>query len=232
MPNFSPRRVIDYDQRISQIENYLSRLGNNPISAAVEGQNDGLNTPATAPSLGIENFSDLQDVDDSGAAEGYIPVYTGGTYVVTDWTPAAFGFGGQSSPTAWVHIGVGTAAAGTSPLKLTSGTNLTSPEAGSVEYDGTELYFTRASTRLKVLMDTPVDGTNITLGTVTGTKIGVATNNKIGFFGAAPVVRPAAYTPVNVTVDRSWDSDATTLDELSDVVGTLVADLQSLGLIG
>jgi hypothetical protein len=40
----------------------------------------------------------------------------------------------------------GTASAGTAPLKLTSGTNLTTDEAGVFEYDGTSLYFTDDAT--------------------------------------------------------------------------------------
>jgi hypothetical protein len=34
------------------------------------------------------------------------------------------------------------------------------------------------------------DGVNLTFGTVTGTQIGTATGQKIGFFGSAPVVQP------------------------------------------
>lgn len=39
----------------------------------------------------------------------------------------------------------GTATASTAPLKFTSGTNLTTPEAGAVEYDGTEFYGTSST---------------------------------------------------------------------------------------
>lgn len=39
----------------------------------------------------------------------------------------------------------------------------------------------------------------------------------------------AAFTPTNVTPDRSFDADATTLDEIADVLGTLIADLQTIG---
>ena len=35
-----------------------------------------------------------------------------------------------------------------------------------------------------------VDGVNWTFGTTTGTQIGTATIQKIGFFGATPVVQP------------------------------------------
>jgi hypothetical protein len=42
----------------------------------------------------------------------------------------------------------------------------------------------------------------------------------------------AAYTPSNVTTDRSYDADSTTVNELADVLGTLIADLQATGIIG
>lgn len=40
-----------------------------------------------------------------------------------------------------------------------------------------------------------------------------------------------AYTVTNVTADRAYDANATTLDELADVLGTLIADLQAYGLL-
>jgi hypothetical protein len=46
------------------------------------------------------------------------------------------------------------------------------------------------------------------------------------------VVQPSAYTTSNVTTDRAYDANATTLDEVADVLGTLLADLKSLGLVG
>ena len=59
---------------------------------------------------------------------------------------------GQSSPTAYLHLKAGTATAGTAPLKLTSGTNLTTPENGTFEYDGTNLYFTVGGVRKTVTL--------------------------------------------------------------------------------
>lgn len=49
---------------------------------------------------------------------------------------------GQTSPTALLHIAAGGSGASAAPLKLTSGTNLATPEAGAMEYDGTQLYYT------------------------------------------------------------------------------------------
>jgi len=46
------------------------------------------------------------------------------------------------------------------------------------------------------------------------------------------VAAPSAYTPTNVTTDRAFDANSTTIDELADVLGTLIADLQAIGAIG
>jgi hypothetical protein len=40
-----------------------------------------------------------------------------------------------------------------------------------------------------------------------------------------------AYTVTNVTTDRAYDANATTLDELADVVGTLIADLRAQRIV-
>jgi hypothetical protein len=42
---------------------------------------------------------------------------------------------------------------------------------------------------------------------------------------------PATYTPSNVSADRAFDANSTSLDELADVVGTLIADLKLTGLV-
>jgi hypothetical protein len=57
------------------------------------------------------------------------------------------------------------------------------------------------------------------------------TGTLLGFYGAAPVVQTAAYTITNVVADRTYDADATSVAELADVLGTLIADLQSYGLL-
>lgn len=53
---------------------------------------------------------------------------------------------GVIAPTALLHLGAGTATASTAPLKFTSGTNNTTAEAGAMEYNGTNLFFTRTGT--------------------------------------------------------------------------------------
>lgn len=61
-------------------------------------------------------------------------------------------FGGSTSATALIHIAAGTATASTSPLKFTSGTNLTTAEAGAMEYNGTNLFFTRTGTTRQTVL--------------------------------------------------------------------------------
>lgn len=58
---------------------------------------------------------------------------------------------GTTTPTAVLHLKAGTAAANTAPIKLTSGINLTAPEPGSIEYDGTNLYFTDSTSARRTL---------------------------------------------------------------------------------
>ena len=48
------------------------------------------------------------------------------------------------TPTARLHL-PGTTAATTAPLKFTSGTNMTTPEAGAVEWNGSNLFITQTS---------------------------------------------------------------------------------------
>jgi hypothetical protein len=58
------------------------------------------------------------------------------------------------------------------------------------------------------------------------------TGSTYGIFGTAPTTQPPAYSVTNVTTDRAYDANSTTLNELADVVGTLIADLQSWGGVG
>lgn len=71
--------------------------------------------------------------------------------VVTPITMTGLGVGiFTGSPTARLHLPAGTATANTAPLKLTTGTALTTPEDGAIEYHGSHLYFTIGSTRYQI----------------------------------------------------------------------------------
>lgn len=80
------------------------------------------------------------------------------------------GFGVGITPTAILHIKAGTASASTAPLKFTSGTNMTNPEAGAMEWDGSRLYMTKTSgpTRetIAYLTDISASHNAVTLGAI------------------------------------------------------------------
>lgn len=89
---------------------------------------------------------------------------------------------GVSTITAALHLKAGTATASTAPLKLTSGTNLTTAEAGAMEYNGTNLFFTRAGTvrenMLVAIDNVAAPGTNVGVGIVS--YYGSAATNFLG----------------------------------------------------
>ena len=45
------------------------------------------------------------------------------------------------------------------------------------------------------------------------------------------LTKSSAYTPSNVSTDRSYDADTVLVAELADVVGTLIADLQTANIL-
>lgn len=58
---------------------------------------------------------------------------------------------GVASGTAYLHIKAGTATGGTAPLKINSGTVMSSPEDGAVEYNGTKWYTTIGTDRQEIV---------------------------------------------------------------------------------
>lgn len=76
---------------------------------------------------------------------------------------------GTTAPTARLMLAAGAAAANSGPMKFTSGTNLTTPEAGAVEYDGTIMTAT-SNTNFKrgtIPLTNYTSGTGTALGTNT-----------------------------------------------------------------
>lgn len=77
------------------------------------------------------------------------------------------------------------------------------------------------------------NGRDFILDTTTGTKWGTATNEKQGWWNATPVVQNTGWGSItNVSSDKAYDANATTIDELADVLGTLIATLVTYGVLG
>ena len=57
----------------------------------------------------------------------------------------------------------------------------------------------------------------------------IHTGTRLGVFSATPIVQVAAYIVTNDSADRSYDADSTSIDELADVIATIITDLRSYG---
>jgi hypothetical protein len=88
---------------------------------------------------------------------------------------------GTSSPTAKIHIAAHTTAAGTAPIKLTSGTAMTTPEDGALEYHGSHLYFTIGSTRYQLDQQGGGGISGLTAGRVPYATSGTTIADEAGF---------------------------------------------------
>ncbi len=88
--------------------------------------------------MGITGAQDFSLYDNAGAAYRL--------YINSSGRMGLKGITGASI-TASLHLPAGLAAASGAPLKFTSGANLTTPEAGAVEFDGTNYFVTSSTTR-------------------------------------------------------------------------------------
>lgn len=76
-----------------------------------------------------------------------------------------------------------------------------------------------------------------TLRTLAAASGGAEANNTLTGAGFERVLTiadrtsAAAYTPTNVVTTRTYDANATSIDEIADVLGTLLADLQAINVI-
>jgi hypothetical protein len=86
---------------------------------------------------------------------------------------------GNFAATAMFHLQAGTATAGTAPLKLTSGVNLTTPENGAVEYDGANYWVTSGGIRYLLSRSTTGTAAPTTTPAAVGLEFIDTTNKKI-----------------------------------------------------
>jgi hypothetical protein len=90
----------------------------------------------------------------TGAGGNFAVQKSGTTFLYGEQSTGNVGIG-TTAPTARLQLASGTAAAGTAPLKLTTGTLMTTPEDGAMEYNsGSGLWFTIGSTRYVIPTNT------------------------------------------------------------------------------
>lgn len=166
-------------------------------------------TAGQQPPADLFNAFVIQPIDAGG-----VPL---GIRGLSGQTADLFRVGSTDSPTDRMVV----SAAGQVSLPVTGSTG------GLVIGGDTNLYRSAADTLRTD--DNVVVGGNLT---VNGATTVAGTGSTLGFYGVTPVPRSAAYTATNVTTDRTFDADATTLSEVADVLGTLIGDLKNMGLIG
>lgn len=141
-----------------------------------------------------------------------------------NWTPSAFGVG-EIAIVAKLEVNTNDA---TTRGIVVRGFTAQTADLFQARDISDNLIFTIGPTGPVTLLD----AVDVVLGTATGTKIGTSTSAKIGFWNKTPVVQPAAYSVANPTTDRALDVTGDTLAQGLAVLGTLIADLKLMGLIG
>ena len=194
-------------------------------------------------------------IDASGAAGGVaITAGTGGIAIGAglDIMTVSLGTGGTGAKTVIIggldSTSATTIQSGTGATTITAGGIFDVNATGAVTIDATNTTasnFTSANTTAATNTTLTVlcDNTGATSGDATLVLNATSSNGAsiinignsggtIGLYGVTAVARSSAYTPTNVSTDRAYDANATSINELADVVGTLIADLQALGAIG
>lgn len=78
----------------------------------------------------------------------------------------------------------------------------------------------------------PIDDDQVSLGDGTRDWEKLYLTAGLGVWGTTPPATQQTYTAANVSTDRALDATGDTLNQVADVLGTLIADLQATGLIG
>lgn len=104
------------------------------------------------------------------------------------------------------------------------------PDTGIYWVSANQFAFATAGVQRLLLSTTTLtfaDAMNIAFNTTTGTKIGTATTQKIGFYNATPIVQPSAYTQTFSTADKTHAARTST--GLSMSVGTADGTIADVG---
>jgi hypothetical protein len=127
---------------------------------------------STSPTVAAVSIFGFKSNGSTGRAaltgtEKVLSIFAGTTEIasVTGGGNAGLGI---TAPTAVLHLKAGTAAASTAPLKFTTGTNLTTPEAGVFEYNNTPHFTNSDATRRNIVLS---DGTYTAGLVVVGGKV-------------------------------------------------------------
>lgn len=89
-------------------------------------------------------------------------------------------------------------------------------------YDASSDFSVRSDSYDAILVDASANATYLM----------VSDSGKLSFWGASPVVQSTGWSVSNESTDKSFDASATTLSEVANVLGTLIEDLKTYGILG
>jgi len=137
---FASKDFLNDDDAIGSVAaTTWSGTGESNVIASITSLADGDHSSGNLPSK--FNFSVTGPGDDNADDNGVeMTIEASGNVGI-----------GNEDPTAYLHIKAGGSTAESAPIKFNSGTNLSTPEEGTFEFDGTHLYFTPNNDR-KILI--------------------------------------------------------------------------------
>jgi hypothetical protein len=128
---------------------------------------------------------------------------------------------GSTLPTAQLHIAAGTATANTAPIKLNTGTALTTPEDGALEYHSSHLYFTIGSTRYQLDQQSGGGGGSGTVTSVAALTLGTSgtdVSSTVANGTTVPVITLNLPTASAINRGALSSSDWTTFNDKQKVI--------------
>ena len=117
--------------------------------------------------LGFNSSSSLANITNATALGYNVTLTQSNTVILGDGADVGIRVAGNT-PSAYLHIGAGTATAGDAPLKFTTGTNNTTAEAGAFEYNNTPHFTNSDAVRRNIVLS---DGTYTAGLVVVGGKV-------------------------------------------------------------
>ena len=212
------RVVMDLQARLAKLETRDTQgtlAGANPTGtagkSAVNGSAATFMRSDGAPAIGDSDKVDGYDASTTPAA-GTVPV-SDGSGKIDGWVTA--------NPTG---ANPTTAKVGTAAVNGSAATFLRSDGAPPIDQAMTPTWTGGHTFNADVTLS---DTRNIVLNTSTGSKIGTATNQKLGFFNAAPIVQPSAYTQTYSTAAKT-NPNATAATLTDNSGGSADTTLQSI----
>ena len=213
---------------------------NAKLSVVTSGASAG--DPSLRLTNGVANWDWILDNSDSDA----LLLQVGATTISRYTTGGAFSLGASATTATqavnagklnvnWGYLDGGNemTLANTSTSTNAQSRIILSVDPAATNASDPKITLTVASTEtFNIILDNDdSDKFKIQNGNSTILQIDPTASDKVSITSTLTVGTAQTYTPTNVTPDRSFDADTVVITELADVVGTIIADLQTIGLM-